>query len=741
MPIIPTAVILPENGSGGLRDEMNLLLAELRRRKVFRTAGVYAVGGWLLAQVAGTLEEALNLPPAFDTIVVSMLLAGFPLVLLASWLFTWTGNGLRFAASAPVDGLTRRAARRLDVLVVGSLSLLTALIGWQLVTFTFSPAAGEGPLAGAETEAGADAGAPGSRDVVDPRPSIAVMAFEDFTAEADQEYFAKGISEELLNVLARIDGLRVPSRTSSFAFQGTATPISQIGEALNVAHVLEGSVRKAGQTLRITAQLIDTRTDAHLWSQTYDRPLTAENLFAVQDEIAAAVVTALSDQLKFVIAEEVHTRTESVEAYQLYLRAREAMNQRTPASLEAAARLYDQVVRLDPNFAPAYSGLADTFLLMRSYGDMSRAQAVSSATPLVDRALALAPGSAEALTSAAFIAIERSAIDEAIAYAGRAIDANPNYGASYLRLGSAYEFVGRTAAALDAYEQAALLDPLSPVVLSAISYSKSKLGDLDGALEAARYNLRWNPDNFLALDGMASVRYEMNDFGEAHYFARRVQALNPQAPPYRLFDIYLQTGLYDLAREIAPADEDRALVATAEGRPAAALALLTPPDTGIHANILFLLREFAAAGQTTTVQEFMASVVAQESPLSPAQISPTQLVTAVARALELPQAPVLMRKLSAYFEGASPRRHTLPADLYTGAAWQMLNGTDDDAYAWLERFVDLGYTRWDLRLDPVFDPIRNTRRFAAIQARADEIAARHRQNITTQLSAPEGEET
>lgn len=715
---------------------MQSLLAELRRRNVFRTAGLYAVGGWLLAQVATTLEDALNLPAWFDTVVVSLLLVGFPLVLLSTWLFQWTGRGLRLAGNAPAEGLTRAGARRLDVLVAGSLALLTCLIGWQLLAYNFSsgPAAGTAPT-DAVSAGGADrAGLPVPAD---PRPSIAVMAFEDFSVDGDQDYFALGISEELLNVLARIDGLRVPSRTSSFAFRGSSTPVSEIGAALNVAHVLEGSVRKAGQTLRITAQLIDTRTDAHMWSQTYDRPLTAENLFAVQDEIAAAVVEALSDRLQFVIADEVHTRTRSVEAYQLYLRARDAMNQRTAAALEKAARLYGEVIQLDPGFAPACSGLADAFLLMRSYGGMGRAEALEKARPLVERALALAPDSAEALTAAAFLAIEESAVEDALRFAQRAIDANPNYGAAYLRLGSAWEFVGRTAEALQAYEQAALLDPLSPVVLSAISYSKIKLGDLGGALDAARYNLRWNAGSFLALDGMAAVHYEMNDFAEAHFFAKQVQALNPDAPPYRLFDIYLQTGLYDLARDIAPGDEDRALVAMAEGDPDKALSLLAPPDTGIHANILFLLRAFAAAHATTTVQEFMASVLAQETPLSRAQISPTQLVTVVARELALPEESVLMGKLAAFFEGAAPDQFTLPADLYVGAVWEVLDGSDADAYGWLERFVARGYTRWDLHLDPVFDGVRETRRFTAIQTRNDETAAAHRADIRAQLAAPE----
>jgi TolB-like protein/tetratricopeptide (TPR) repeat protein len=707
---------------------MEQLFSELKRRKVFRAAGLYAVIGWLLAQVATTLEDALNLPELFDTVVVSALLVGFPLAVLLSWLFEFSGGGLRLEQTQDVPGLTATTARRLNVLVIGFLGLLTCLIGWQLLVYNFA-----GRPAITDTTTATD-----TQVETNPNgPSIAVMAFEDFTAEADQAYFAKGISEELLNVLARIEGLRVPSRTSSFAFQGTGTPVSEIGKALNVAHVLEGSVRKAGTTLRITAQLIDTRTDAHLWSQTYDRPLTAQNLFAVQDEIAAAVVQALSDRLQFVFADGATSRTSSVEAYQVYLRARDAMNERTTGSLDSAARLYAEVIALDPAFAPAYSGLADTFLFMRSYGDMTRSEAVERATPLVDRALTLAPDSAEALTSAAFLAVEASEVERALAYARKAIEVNPNYGSAYLRLGSAHEFLGQTAQALAAYEKAQLLDPLSPIILSAISYSRTKLGDLDGALETAEYNLRWNPENFLALDGMTSVQYEVNDFAAAHYYAKQVQALNPKAPPFRLFDIYLQTGMYEQARRIAPGDEDLALVAVAQGNGTLARSLLSPPDSGIQVNVLFYLRDFAAANATTTVREFKAAVLAQETPLSKAQISPVQLITAIAEALELPEADALMRKLDAYYAGAEPEDSTLPSDLYNGAVWCMLRGDRDAAYPWLERFVESGFTRTDLRLDPVFDPVRDSAAFSAIQARNDTTAAAHRRDIVRQLAAPE----
>ncbi|MFT5609731.1 MAG: TolB-like protein [Polaribacter sp.] len=231
---------------------MTNTLSELKRRNIFRVAGVYAVAGWLLAQLASALESSLNMPGWFDTVVVSLLLLGFPVAMILAWAFEMTPEGFKKTQSLNGgDENTQTTGRKLDYVLIGGLALVGLLIigDRAIPKATVTPSA---PIIAAiDTFTG---------------QSIAVLPFEDFSPDQDQEYFADGIAEELLNVLARVEGLRVTSRTSAFSYKGREASIAEIGKALNVAHILEGSVRKAGDTLRITAQLIDTKTDEHMWS-------------------------------------------------------------------------------------------------------------------------------------------------------------------------------------------------------------------------------------------------------------------------------------------------------------------------------------------------------------------------------------------------------------------------------------------------------------------------------------------
>lgn len=328
---------------------------ELRRRNVFRVAGVYAVVGWLLAQVAATLESALSLPGWFDAVMVSALLIGFPVALVLAWAFEVTPDGVKLTASVPEgDSIHAKTGRKLDYAIVGGLALVAAMIAAdRLMPEKAAPAVSPG---GTETQMAKDA-TPGAA-------SIAVLPFADLSPDQDQEYFSDGIAEEILNVLVRIDDLKVASRTSAFGFKGQeALGIPVIAEKLNVRHVLEGSVRKSGNTVRITAQLIDAKTDQHLWSQTYDRTLTAENLFAIQDEIANAIVA----QLGLVIDGEgarqvtVAADTANIDAYEKFLEARALFvirdNNRLPKIIEE----FEQAVAADPDFARGWAGLAAAY--------------------------------------------------------------------------------------------------------------------------------------------------------------------------------------------------------------------------------------------------------------------------------------------------------------------------------------------------------------------------------------------
>lgn len=368
---------------------MNKLFAELKRRNVIRVAGVYAVVGWLLAQVSTTLEEALGLPAWFDAVIVALLLIGLPIALVLAWAFELTPEGVVRTENVPEGAsITPDTGRKLDYTIVAGLVLLGAMIIWQQLSHApqVSAAAGAGVATGPTTPAPEAA-------------SIAVLPFADLSPGGDQEYFSDGIAEEILNVLVGVKGLDIVSRTSSFQFKGRDLGIPEIAGLLKVRHVVEGSVRKSGEAIRITAQLIDASNDKHLWSNTYDRPLTAENIFAIQDEIANSIVTALSEALGLseLAAVAVGTSTHNLSAYELFLQARPLFHAR--ARLDEADGLLERAIQQDPGFVKALEMRAALQTLMVEYGfsdeDMEHAERQSD--EFSQRVLAIEPQSSAAL--------------------------------------------------------------------------------------------------------------------------------------------------------------------------------------------------------------------------------------------------------------------------------------------------------------------------------------------------------
>jgi TolB-like protein/Flp pilus assembly protein TadD len=379
------------------------LFDELKRRNVFRVGIAYAVGAWLLLQLTDVLSELLELPSQVGPVVVAIVLIGFPVVLFAAWAYELTPDGIRRDAEVRrEDSIARETGRKLNLATIAMLLGVGALVVYDRLVpetaETAETAAGVAAAAvpdaqptSAETLA---TGIPPEASVParDETPSVAVLPFANMSPDPDNEYFSDGISEELLNLLVRVEGLRVPSRTSSFAFKNQNTDIREIARQLEVAHILEGSVRKAGNRVRITAQLIDVSTDSHLWSETYDREL--EDIFAIQDEIASEIVGALQGVLGTAVAHE--RPTDSLEAYNLYLQGLFLFQQRG-RSLTEAERLLRRAVALDPEFVEAWATLGLTLIMQPNYEDRPVEEAVPLALEAADRVDALRPDMAEAL--------------------------------------------------------------------------------------------------------------------------------------------------------------------------------------------------------------------------------------------------------------------------------------------------------------------------------------------------------
>jgi TolB-like protein len=436
---------------------MERLLSELRRRNVFRVAGVYAVVAWLAIQIVVAVKAPLSLPGWTDTLVIVLFAIGFPVALVLAWAFEMTPEGVKLTKNvADSESVAAHTGRKLDYAILAGLALVVILA----VADRLTPESAQ-TVAAEETNSGA---APSAA-------SIAVLPFADLSPGKDQEYFSDGVAEEILNVLAKVNGLEVASRTSSFAFKGQATlGIPAIAKELRVRHVLEGSVRKSGDALRITAQLIDAADDRHLWSETYDRPLTAENVFAVQDEIAAAIVAALFDVMKTPAAAapavEVEKSTPDLSAYDLYLKAR-ALYQRRE-NLKEAEALLGQAVMRDQNFADAWALRAATLSLFKEYTetDLSYEDIGKLVDAYADRALALNPDNARAIAAranfrmtAAWNLALKYDIGAIAADLKRAVALDARDSSAMNWLGMIYALVGESDQAAETFAACATFDP------------------------------------------------------------------------------------------------------------------------------------------------------------------------------------------------------------------------------------------------------------------------------------------
>ena len=462
------------------------IFSELQRRNVFRVAGMYAVVGWVLAQISTTLEESLALPVWFDALIVALLLLGLPIALVFAWAFELTPEGVVKTEAVPEgESITADTGRKLDYAIVAGLVALGLMIGWQMLSK--SPVENGGEQATQIT---------GSNE--DKEPTIAVLPFADLSAEGDQEYFSDGIAEEILNVLVSVEGLDIVSRTSSFQFKGQDLGIPQIARELSARHIVEGSVRKSGSTIRVTAQLIDAEADLHLWSETYDRPLSAENLFEIQDDIANSIVVALRDTLGLTELEEISVtaKTTSLTAYEQYLKARPLFQGR--ADLDIVIKLLLQAVDQDPMFAKAWEMLASATYLLSEYGPTDDSIDVLDirATEYANKALEIDPASATAIALLALVDAGANeylrrphSISDTLNSFSRALDIEPHNPNALNWRGLRYAMVGDLQSAFDDFDRCLEKEPYYSPCSDNRYWALASMGRDEDALDAFREGL------------------------------------------------------------------------------------------------------------------------------------------------------------------------------------------------------------------------------------------------------------
>src|SRR5437763_4167561 len=377
---------------------------ELKRRNVIRFAGLYLVGAWLLTQVASTVLPMFGAPDWLPRSIVILLVIGFVPALIFSWVFELTPQGLKRDEDVPPEqSIAPQTGRRMNRMIIAV--LVIALGYFVFVKFVLTPRR-EAARPAAEAKSAANA------------KSVAVLAFANLSDDKGSEYFSDGISEELLTVLQKIPGLHVAARTSAFSFKGKNATAQEIGQKLGVAHLVEGSVRKAGDLVRIAARLTQANTGEERWSENYTRHL--KDVFAVQTELAQTIVGQLRGQLtggavdpaaRATIQAQVQAAekggTKSVEAHESYLRGRFFMNRHSEKETAQARAAYERAVELDPQFALAWAGLAQTHIWDCDYGTEGGQKGcnahLAAAREAVERALALQPDLPEALFAQAIV--------------------------------------------------------------------------------------------------------------------------------------------------------------------------------------------------------------------------------------------------------------------------------------------------------------------------------------------------
>lgn len=461
------------------------LFNELKRRNVFRVGIAYIVMAWLVMQVADVILNNIVAPGWVFHVLLLFLAIGLPFALFFAWAFEMTPEGIKREHEVDRSQSTSsQTGKKLNLIVV--LFMALALVYLSYDKFVLSAERDAASAAEATQVAPQDASNKLEKEF---KRSIAVLSFVNMSDDASNEYFSDGLSEELLNLLAKIPELRVTSRSSAFAFKGEKIDIPVVAKKLNVANILEGSVRKSGNQVRITAQLIDASSDAHLWSETYDRSL--DNIFAIQDEIAAAVV----EKLKVSLLGDVPVVHETdPRAYALYLQARHLRRQRTTQSLQQAETLLQQVFAIEPENAAAWDELAAVYMYGASLGLRPFPEAYSLAREATHKALAINPDYAPALASLSFIT---KIIDHDLAAAAkhleRALQLEPAntgiIGTAALLSGS----LGRLDEATALNEFIVSRDPVSPAVHSNLGINYNAAGRWDDAIDSFNTVLTLNP--------------------------------------------------------------------------------------------------------------------------------------------------------------------------------------------------------------------------------------------------------
>jgi TolB-like protein/Flp pilus assembly protein TadD len=510
--------------------------AELKRRNVYKVAVAYAVVGWLIAQIATQIFPFLEIPNWVVRLVIVLIAIGFPIALVIAWAFEATTEGIKrteIADAMPVSAVTRGKKRAWIYVVVIAAAISVTL--FFLGRYT----------------AGNKSVASGSNEL--PAKSIAVLPFDNLSDDKSNAYFTEGVQDEILTRLAKVADLKVIARTSTQHFKSAPENLTDIAKQLGVANILEGSVQKVGDQVRVNVQLINALTNAHLWAEIYDRKLT--DIFAVESDIAKTIADTLQAKLSSSAEHVLASRpTENPEAHELYLKGRYFWNRRTGTNLQKAADYFQQAIGRDPAYALAYSGLADCHVLLPAYAELGSnpRDELPKALEAARKAVELDDTLGEAHTSLARALASDLQLPAAMSEFKRAIELNPNYATAHQWFGECLQSQGHLEEALAELKRAQELDPLSLIINSVLGFALDTVGKSDEAIAQLHKTLEIDPNFINAHGQLGNVLEHRGRLNEA--IVEYEKCYSSMAPDP--IDLANLAGAYFLAGRKAEAQQD-----------------------------------------------------------------------------------------------------------------------------------------------------------------------------------------
>jgi TolB-like protein/Tfp pilus assembly protein PilF len=479
-------------------------LSELKRRNVFRAAAFYAASAWLLVQIATQVFPFFHIAEWVVRWIVVAAAIGFPFAMLFSWFYEWTPHGIqRESEIPPNESITRQTGKKLDRWIIAILALAVVLLLADKFVLHKDAETATAPAV--------------------PEKSIAVLPFDNLSRDPDNAYFSEGIQDEILTRLAKIAELKVISRTSTQRFKSSPDNVGQIARQLGVANILEGSVQKTADSVRVNVQLINAANDAHLWAETYDRKLT--DIFAVESEIARAVAETLQAKLTGTAEHVLASRpTENPEAHQLYLKGRFFWNKRSTENLRKAIDYFQKAIEKDPAYALTYAGLGDAHAIMPIYAMTPPNEDVPAALAAARKAVELDASLAEAHTSLANALLFNVQLAAAEPEFRRALELNANYATAHQWYGECLQGEGRFVEAVAELQRAHELDPLSLIINASYGCALGEAGRADEAVVQLHKTLEMDPTFWVAheiLGGILEGKGDLN--GAAAEYEKSMQ--------------------------------------------------------------------------------------------------------------------------------------------------------------------------------------------------------------------------